>query len=151
MGEAKRKQQAGGTHSRHSPAYFLGDLDPPLTFWRAIWNVTRQAALNGHPYFYLLPPRERSNFLLRELHHTCRIMGSPPMFALMQYVKRNSNREPQEFLLVQALADMEIDEFLDVIRQEFPDDDYPVRRLDPDAPPDPAYTIRIPPLQEAVA
>jgi hypothetical protein len=146
MGEARRKQQAGtppGVNTRHSPAYFYGDADPPLTFWRAIWNITRQAALKDHPYFYLLPPRERSNFLLRALHLNCRKLGSHPMHELMFYVKRNPNREPQEFLLVQALADQEVDEFIDVVNKTFADDDYPVRRLDPDWV-EPACTIRIP-------
>jgi hypothetical protein len=64
----------------------------------------------------------------------------------MLYCQRNSQREPMEFLLIHALADMEIDEFLEELTRQFPGDDYPVGRLDPDRKPDPAYTIRIPPL-----
>jgi hypothetical protein len=136
MGEAKRK---------HNMGYFRGDLDPPLTFWRAIWKCSRDAALKNHPYYYILPRREQSNFLLRQLHHTCRVMGTPPMRELMLYIHRNPNTGYNEFMLVQSIADPEVESLLVTINSAFPGDDYPVSRLDPDHI-EPAYTVRIPPL-----
>jgi hypothetical protein len=131
--------------------YFRGDLDRPLAFWRAIWNVSHKRALDGHPYFYLLPRREQSNFLLRELHCTCQRLGSPPMRELMFYIHRSPNTGYNEFMLIQAIASSATaDELISDIGQQFPGDDYPVSRLDPDAPVEPAYTIRIPLLPEAV-
>jgi hypothetical protein len=128
-------------------SHFRGDLDRPLTFWRSIWRVSRKRALEGHPYFYVLPRREQSNFLLRQLHHNCRILGSPPMHELMFYIKRNPNTGYNEFMLIQAIADQDsADEFIATIAKEFPGDEYPARRLDPDHI-DPAYTVRIPPLE----
>jgi hypothetical protein len=145
MGEAKRREQA---HSaRYPTSYFRGDLDRPLTFWRAIWRVANEKALKGHPYFYVLPRRERSNFLLRQLHFVCQRMGAPPMHELMFYIKRNPNTGYNEFLLIQSIAAADsADALLADIAREFPGDDYPVRRLDPDDV-DPRCTIRIPRLE----
>lgn len=104
---------------------WLPDVD--LTVLRTIFKVGEDAC--GGPVFPHHLERQRtrqeSELLLRILCSTARTFVNEKWFA--RWARCPSERRYQTVVLVQALAAVDPDEFIQACREEFPEDDFAAR------------------------
>jgi hypothetical protein len=109
----------------------LEELDAseyPIAYWRGLYWTTSQMfrkELAG-----LASQRERSDFLLRKLCEQAQWLTRYSGVFWRRY-HRNPTKHRSEVNTFIAMAAVNIDEFIQAVHERFPDDDYPVERLDP--------------------
>ena len=112
---------------------------PPIFLWRSVFHIT-ESVLNSsenRAKHASLSSRERSELMMRELILNCKDFVKTDIYRklMARCVSVHAANHPGEpygeLAFFQAMAAVDPDEFIEAVRQEFPDDICPVERLDP--------------------
>ena len=114
------------------------NLDPHLTLWQSMWNVTKEKQV-AHPRYPYLTTRQRSEWMLRQLCANCRAFVGSPAFWI--YFHRNTDHVDLsdcitgELFLFTIFANEDPDKLVRWIHDKLcPDDPDPASGLDPADP-----------------